>query len=84
MGLFAPVGDTRDVPSAEGGNGGTICVRGLVLGDWDEDLNPQDWWVVSQGFKGERGRKGKKGEKTKREKEGAPSRPGELLFRTRR
>ena len=65
-----------------GGNGGTVSqVR--VLGDWDEELDPGDWWVVSQGSTGERGEKGKKGKKRKREKEGGTFRvPGELLFRT--
>ena len=52
-----------------------------VLGDWDEELDPGEWWVVSQGSNGEGGKKGKK---RKREKEGGTFRvPGELLFRTR-
>ena len=57
-----------------------------VLGDWDEELDPGEWWVVSQGSngKGEGGKKGKKGKKRKQEKEGGTFRvPGELLFRTR-
>ena len=54
-----------------------------MLGDRDEELDPGDWWVVSQGSTGEGGEKGKKGKKRKREKEGGTFRvPGELLFRT--
>ena len=76
------VGDTRYVPCAEGGNGGTFS-QVTVLGDWDEELDPGDRWVVSQGSTGEGGGKGKKGKKRKREKEGGPLRvPWELLFRT--
>ena len=33
------VGDTRYVPWAEGGNGGTVS-QVTVLGDWDEELDP--------------------------------------------
>ena len=74
------VGDTRYVPWTEGGNRGTVS-QVTVLGDWDEELNPGDWWVVSQGSNGEGGKKGKK---RKREKEGGTFRvPGGLLFRTR-
>ena len=72
------VEDTRYVPWAEGGNGGTVS-QVTVLGDWDEELAPGEWWVGSQGSNGEGGKKGKKG---KREKEGGRV-PGELLFRTR-
>ena len=76
------VGDTRYVPWAEGGNGGTVS-QVTVLGDWDEELDPGDWWVVSQGSTGEGGEKGKTGKERKREKEGGTFRvPGELLFRT--
>ena len=76
------VGDTRYVPWAEGGNGGTVS-QVTVLGDWDEELDPGDWWVVSRGSTGEGGEKGQKGKKRKREKEGGTFRvPGELLFRT--
>ena len=78
------VGDTRYVPWAEGGNGGTVS-QVTVLGDWDEELDPGEWWVVSQGsnWEGEGG-KGEKGKKRKREKEGGAFQvPGELLFRTR-
>ena len=73
------VGVTWYVPWAEGGNGGTVS-QVTVLGDWDEELHPGEWWVVSQGSN----RKwGKKGKKRKREKEGGTFRvPGELL-RTR-
>ena len=65
------VGDTRYVPWAEGGNGGTVG-QVTVLGDWDEELDPGEWWVVSQwsNGEGEGGKKGKKGKKRKREKEG--------------
>ena len=58
------VGDTRYVPWAEGGNGGTVS-QVTVLGDWDEELDPGEWWVVSQGSngEGEGGKKGKKGKK---------------------
>ena len=77
------VGDTRYVPWAKGGKGGTVS-QVTVLGDWDEELDPGEWWVVSNG-EGEGGKKGKKGKKRKREKEGGTFRvPGELLFRTRR
>ena len=77
------VGDTQYVPSAEGGNGGTVS-QVTVLGDWDEELDPGEWWVVSHGSNGEGGKKGKKGKKRKREKEGGTFRvPGELLFRNR-
>ena len=65
------VGDTRYVPWEEGGNGGTVS-RVMVLGDWDEELDPGEWWVVSQGSNGEgRGvRRGRRGSWIKR---GAPS-----------
>ena len=55
------MGDTRYVPWAEGGNGGTVS-QVTVLGDWDEDfpMDPGEWWVVSQGSDGEGGKKGKK------------------------
>ena len=36
------VGDTRYVPWAEGGNGGTVG-QVTVLGDWDEELDPGEW-----------------------------------------
>ena len=61
------VGDTRCVPWMEGGNGGTV-IPVTVLGDWDEELHPGDWWVVSQGSTGEEGEKGKKGKKGKKRK----------------
>ena len=35
-----------NVPWAVGGNGGTVS-QVMVLGDWDEELDPGDWWVVS-------------------------------------
>ena len=79
------VGDTRYVPWAEGGNGGTVS-QVTVLGDWDEELDPGEWWVVSRGCngEGEGGKEGKKGKKRKREQEGGTFRvPGELLFRIR-
>ena len=79
------VGDTRYVPWAEGGNGGTVS-QVTVLGDWDEELDPGEWWVVSQGSngEGEGGKKGNKGKKRKREKEGGTFRvAGDLLFLTR-
>ena len=76
------VGDTRYVPSAEEGNGGTVS-QVTVLGDWDEERDLGDRWVVSQGSTGEGGGKGKKGKKRKREKDGGTFRvPGELLVRT--
>ena len=74
------VGDTRYVPWAGVGNGGSVN-QVTVLGDWDVELDPGDSWVVSQGSTREE--KGKKGKKRKREKEGGTFRvPGELLFRT--
>ena len=74
------MGHTRYVPWAEGGNGGTVS-HVTVLGDWDEELDPGDWWVVSQGSNGEGGKKGKK---RKWEKEGGTFRVlGEFLFRIR-
>ena len=77
------MGDTRYVPWAEWGNRGTAS-QVTVFGGWDEELDPRDWWVVSQGSNGEGGEKGKKGKKRKREKEGGTFRVlGELLFRNR-
>ena len=38
-GTLPGVGDTRYVPWAEGGNGGTVS-QVTVLGDWDEELDP--------------------------------------------
>ena len=38
------VRDLRYVPWAEGGNGGTFG-QVTVLGDWDEKLDPGEWWV---------------------------------------
>ena len=79
------VGDTRYVPWAEGGTGGTVS-QVTVLGDCDEELDPGEWWVVSQGSngEGEGGKKGKKGKKRKREKEGGTFPvAGDLLFLTR-
>ena len=76
------------VPWAEGGNGGTVS-QVTVFGDGDEELDPGDWWVVSQGCNGEEGEKGKKGKKRKRE-HGREQEDGgtfwvvgELLIRTR-
>ena len=67
------MGDTRCVPWKEGGNGGTVS-QVTMLGDWDEKLDPGEWWVVSQGSNGEGGKKGKK---RKREKKGGTFRvPG--------
>ena len=54
------VGDTRYVAWEEGGNGGSVS-QVTVLGDWDEELHPGEWWVLSQGSNGEWGKKGKKG-----------------------
>ena len=52
-----------------------------VVGHWEEDLDPGDCQVVSQGSNGEGGKKGKK---SKREEEGGTFRvTGELLFCTR-
>ena len=77
------VRDSRYVPWAEGGNGGTV-IQVTVLGDWDEELDPWDWWVVSKRSTGKGGEKGKKKKKRKREKEGGTFRvPGVLLCRTR-
>ena len=76
------VEDTRYVPWAEGGNGRTVS-QVTVLGDWDEELDPGEWCVVSQGSNGEGGG-GKKGKKRKQEQEGGTFRvAGELLFLTR-
>ena len=72
------VGDTRYFPWKEGGNGWTVS-QVTVLGDWDEELDPGEWWVVSQGTNGEGGGEGKK-----REKKGGTFRvPGGLHFLTR-
>ena len=77
------VGDTRHVPWEEGGSGGTVS-QVTVFGDWDEELDLGEWWVVSQGSNGEGGKKGKKGKKRKREQDGGTFRVAEeLLFRTR-
>ena len=77
------MGDTKYIHWAEGGNGGNIT-QVTVLGDWDEELDPGDRWVVSQGPMGTGGEKGKKGTKRKREKdEGTFRVPDELVFRTR-
>ena len=84
-GIVPGEGDTRYVPCAEGGNGGTVN-QVTVSGDWDEELDPGVWWVLSQGSNGEveGGQNGKKGKKRKQEKEGGTFRvPGELLFCTR-
>ena len=76
------MGDTRYVPWEEGGNGGTVS-KVTVLGDWDEELDLGEWWVVSHGSNGEGGKKRKKGKKRKREQEGGTFRvAGELLYRT--
>ena len=48
------VGDTRYVPWAEGGKGGTVG-QVAVLGDWDDELDRGDYWVISQGSNGEGG-----------------------------
>ena len=77
------LGDTRYVRWAEGGNGGTVT-QVTVLGDWDEELDPGEWWVVSHGSNGEGGKKGKRGKKRMREQEGGTLRVArELLFLTR-
>ena len=60
------VGDMWYVPWKEGGKGGTVS-QVTVMGDGDEELDPGEWWVVSQGSNGEEGKKGKK---RKREKGG--------------
>ena len=77
------MGDTRYVPRAQVGNGGTVS-QVTVLGVRDEELDPGDWWMVSHGSNGEGREKGKKGKTRKPEREGGTFRvPGELLFRTR-
>ena len=40
------MGDSRYVPWAEGSNGETVS-QVTVLGDWDEELDPGELWVVS-------------------------------------
>ena len=71
-------------PLGGGGQWGDRQPSDSVLGDWDEELDPRDWWVISQGSNGEGGEKGEKGKKRKREKKGGTFRvPGELLLRTR-
>ena len=76
------VGDTRYVPWAEGCNGRTVS-QVTVFGDWDEELDPGDWSVVSQGSNGEGG-KGEEGEEEEAGEKGGHQRVlGELLFRTR-
>ena len=71
----------------QGMGGGNPVLRVTVLVDWDDELDPREWWVISQGSNGEGGEKGKKEKKErkrKREKERGTFRvPGELLFRTR-
>ena len=55
-----------------------------VLGDWNQELDPGEWWVVSQGSNGAAGKKGKKGKKRNRDQEGGTFRmAGELVFLTR-
>ena len=77
------VGYTWYVPWEEGGNGGTVN-QVTMLGAWDEDLCPDEWWMVSQGSNGECGEKGKQGKKSKIEKEGGTFRvPSSLLFAIR-
>ena len=78
------MGDTRYVLWAEGGNGGTVG-QVTVLGDWDEELRPKEWWVVSQWSEGGQGKKGKNGKKGKTRKRGGGTFrvPGDLLFLTR-
>ena len=46
------VGDTRYVSWSEWGNGATLS-QVTVLGDWDDELDPGAWWVVSQGSTGD-------------------------------
>ena len=77
------VGDTRYVRWEEAGNGETVS-QVTVLGDWDEELDLGEWWVVSQGSNGEGGKKRKKVKDRKREQEGGTFRvAGEHLFLTR-
>ena len=33
-----------------------------LVGDWDEELDPGEWWVVSQAYNEEGGVEGEKGE----------------------
>ena len=55
------VGDTRYVYSRDGANGGTVS-QVMVLRDWDEELDPEVWWVLSQGSNGEGGEEGEEWE----------------------
>ena len=53
------MGDTLYVPwegGGGGGNGGGV-IQVTVLADWDANLGPEEWWVVSQGSDGEGGKK---------------------------
>ena len=77
------MGDAPCVPWEEGGNGGTVS-QVTVLGVWDEELGPGEWWLVSQGSDGEGGKKGNKGKERKQEQEGGTFRVSrELLFLSR-
>ena len=77
------VGDTRYVPREEGGNGGTAN-HVTVLGDCNEEVDPGEWWVVSQGPMGKGERRGRRGRRESGSKKGGTFRvAGELLFRTR-
>ena len=55
------VGDTRYVCSRDGANRGPVS-QVMVLRDWDEELHPEVWWVVSQGSNGEGGEEGEEWE----------------------
>ena len=74
------MGDTRYVHWAEGDSGGTVN-QVTVLGDRDEELRPQEWWVVSQGSEGGQIRRGGEGEGEEERGGGGIFRvPGDLLF----
>ena len=49
-----------------------------MLADWDEELNTDERWVVSQGSNGEGGQEGEEGEEEE-EKEGRGHLPGALV-----
>ena len=53
-----------------------------MLADWDTDLGPEEWWVVSQGPMGRVGRRGR--EEGEEEEQGGTLRvPSSILFATR-
>ena len=54
------MGDTRYVRHVDGGNGGSVS-QVMVLGYWDRELRPEEWWVVSQASEGGAREEGEEG-----------------------